>query len=493
MTELGQKYVNKPNNSQMKIFSIIVVLFISNLASGQNCNCDSLFQQTKKITEDNYAGWFDKVTSANRASYEVWTEDYYLLSKTISADSSCAVHLQKWISFFNDKHLKIKFTRPKTATTQQETNKEINILSTTLTESQMMDYFAKTKKPDPIEGIYESASYRLGVTKVKPGVFYATIITTTNENWKPGEVKLVINKTGKKYTGTFYEGDKSDTSTHNVLVEDNILDFDIVFYEKTFPTTKIKRDIVEYEMSKDTRYAPGIRFKDSVAIWKFPSFENNAYEQTTYLLKKYQKELESTPYWVLDVSDNSGGDYSIGLQLLDYIYTKPITFYNAEMRMTESNYKIWYNTYIRNYYESLDSSDMIKLDERLNKMKANYNTMYNDDEKQTDTMYMEKVKPFPRKIALLINKNTVSSGELFAMIARQSDKVVVMGENSGGMMDYGNIVTYKTTCSPLRIQLPVNRHLWLETGFSVDKEGLTPDIYLTGKNLTEQAIRLIKK
>ena len=163
------------------------------------------------------------------------------------------------------------------------------------------------------------------------------------------------------------------------------------------------------------------------------------------------------------------------------------------MRMTESNYKIWYNTYIRNYYESLDSSDRIKLDERLNKMKANYNTMYNDDEKQTDTMYMEKVKPFPRKIALLINKNTVSSGELFAMIARQSDKVVVMGENSGGMMDYGNIVTYKTTCSPLRIQLPVNRQLWLETGFSVDKEGLTPDIYLTGKNLTEQAIRLIKK
>lgn len=458
----------------------------------QNCNCDSLFLQTQKIVEDNYAGWFDKVTSNNKPTYDEWTTKHFALSQKISSDSICAKKLQEWILFFNDKHLRIKYNKPKIISSNESEPKEIQILTTNLTESQLNNYFSKTKNLDPIEGIYENSSYKLGITQVNPNLFYATIITTENENWKAGEVKLVIEKIGDKYEGKFYEGDKSDISGHKVQVVDNILDFDIVFYEKTFPTAKAERDITEYEMSKD-RYAPSLTFKNDVAIWRFPSFENNAYEQTEYLLKKYKDKLESTPYWILDLSDNSGGDYSIGLQLLEYIYTKPIIFYNTEMRMTKSNYDIWYKTYISNYYESLDSVGKSKQDVRFNKMKANYNTMYNYDDKLTDTLKMTNVMPYPKKIGLLINKNTVSSGELFTMIARQSDKVLVMGENSGGMIDYGNIVHYKTNCSTIRIQLPTNRYLWLDTDYSVDKEGLKPDIYLKGNNWTEQAIKTILK
>jgi hypothetical protein len=477
----------------MKRLLTFLLLLIASLSYGQTCDCDSLFLQTQKIVEDNYAGWFDKVTSNNTRTYNEWTEKQYALSKNIKTDSICAKQLQDWISYFKDKHLRVKFTKPKVVQNTKTENKEIPILTTNLTESQIMKYFSTSKKLDPIEGIYESPSYKLGITKIKQNLFYATIITTSNENWKSGEVKLVIKKDGTKYEGTFYEGDKSDISTNPVNIIDNILDFDIVFYEKVFPTVKTKKDIVEYEMSKDKRYAPSLIFKDNIAIWKFPSFENNAYEQTTYLLKKYEKKLETTANWVLDLSNNSGGDYSIGLLLLNYIYTKPIVFYNAEMRMTKSNYDIWYNSFISNHYNSLDSIGKNKLDERLNKMKANYDKMYNEDGQITDTLKMESAKTFPKKIALLINRNTVSSGELFTMIARQSDKVIVLGENSGGMMDYGNIVNYRTMCPTIRVQLPTNRQLWLDKGISVDKEGLQPDIYLTGKDWTAQAIKIIKE
>ncbi|MCY1660646.1 hypothetical protein [Chryseobacterium sp. SL1] len=101
-----------------------------------------------------------------------------------------------------------------------------------MTENQLTDYFKKTKNPDPIEGIYENSNYKLAVTQVQPNLFYATIIKTQNENWKAGEVKLTIKKINKKYTGTFYEGDKSDVSEHQVQIADNILDFDIVFLKK---------------------------------------------------------------------------------------------------------------------------------------------------------------------------------------------------------------------------------------------------------------------
>ena len=68
-----------------------------------------------------------------------------------------------------------------------------------------------------------------------------------------------------------------------------------------------------------------------------------------------------------------------------------------------------------------------------------------------------------------------------------------MGTNSGGMMDYGNIVPYKTNCATIKVQLPIDRQLWLDTGFSVDKEGLQPEINLKGKNWTEQAVKIITK
>lgn len=476
----------------MKGIVLILSLLFSICSFGQNCHCDSLFLQNQKIVEENYAGWFDKVTPDNRSAYIEWTNNHYLLSQKINSDSLCAVSLQQWISFFKDKHLKIRFAAPRISQGNKPGTGVVQVLSTNLTKSVVESYLAKNKNLDPIEGIYSNSSYQLAVTKVRPAVFYATVLSTSNDNWKPGEVKLLIVKKGNRYEGTFYEGDKSGASTHNVSLVDNILDFDIVFYEKISPVSKVKRDITEYEMSKD-KYAPSLIFKGEVAIWKFPSFENNSYEQTAYLLEKYKSKLETTPYWVLDLRNNSGGDYSIGLQLIEYIYTNPIVFYNAEMRMTRSNFDTWYKSFISNYYESLDSAGKLKIDARLSKMKANFDRMYNEDERPADTLRMDKVKPFPAKIALLINNNTVSSGELFTMIARQSSKVIVAGTNSGGMIDYGNVVIYKTSHPAIRIQLPTNRYLWLNSGYSVDRQGLHPEIALTGNDWIEQAIGIIKK
>ena len=129
----------------MKRLLTIFSLTISNMSYAQNCNCDSIFLQTQKIVEENYAGWFDKVTSNNRAYYNQWTDKHYTLSKNITTDSGCAKQVQEWISFFKDRHLRIKFTLPKVIQGNKITPKEITILATGLTENQVMAYFSKSK------------------------------------------------------------------------------------------------------------------------------------------------------------------------------------------------------------------------------------------------------------------------------------------------------------------------------------------------------------
>ncbi|MGB4905842.1 MAG: hypothetical protein WBO91_12880, partial [Saprospiraceae bacterium] len=194
------------------------------------------------MVEENYAGWFDKITEKNRPDYIIWSEKKFNEIKGVTNDSICAKQLQNWISYFNDKHLRIQFTKPKSNTTQSKTS-ALKILTHNLSVDEANDYFMKTKSPDPIEGIYSHPSYQLAITKIKPNLFYATILSTTNENWKPNEVKLTIIKKGKEYLGTFYDGDKSDFSTHKVKLADNILDFDIAFFEKQSPNVKNKLDL----------------------------------------------------------------------------------------------------------------------------------------------------------------------------------------------------------------------------------------------------------
>lgn len=477
-----------------KIVSLIFCLAIITEASAQNCNCKTTFNQAKQIVEDNYAGWFDKVNQKNKQTYDTWTAKYLEQSEKIQGDSACYANLKQWISFFKDKHLTIRYAAQKTSSpTAAASSTSFEVLKSTLTEDQIKNYLTTTTTLDPIEGIYESSSYKLGVTKTKENTFYATVISTSNENWKPGEVKLIIKKTDGNYKGTFYDGNKEEASDHSVKLVDNILDFDIVCYEKTFPAPKIKQDIKEYEILKDAQ-APKLNFpKKDLAVFAFPNFYGDSFEQLEYLLQKNDAKLKATPYWIIDLRDNDGGDYRVGMQLMKYIYANPIIDYNAETRMSESNYNLWYNTYVKSTYESADPKTKQQLEEIFAKMKANFGKMYNRSGKLTDTITMEGKLPMPKRIGLIINKNTVSSGELFTLLARQSEKVQVFGENSGGMIDYGNLVTYKTDCTSIRVRLPIDRYLWLNTGYSVDKEGIKPSHYLgTGNWIDKTYQKLVE-
>ena len=182
-------------------FILPLCLILSLNSFAQNCICESVFIQSKQLVEENYAGWFDKITEKNRPDYINWSEKKFNEIKGVTNDSICAKQLQNWISYFNDKHLRILFTKPKSNTTQSKTN-ALKILTHNLSVDEANDYFKKTKSPDPIEGIYSHPSYQLAITKIKPNLFYATILSTTNENWKPNEVKLTIIKKGKEYLGT---------------------------------------------------------------------------------------------------------------------------------------------------------------------------------------------------------------------------------------------------------------------------------------------------
>lgn len=60
----------------------------------------------------------------------------------------------------------------------------------------MLTYFKSLKQLDKVEGIWENNNYKIGIIKSKanPNIFNGIIISSKNENWMAGEVKLVAEK-----------------------------------------------------------------------------------------------------------------------------------------------------------------------------------------------------------------------------------------------------------------------------------------------------------
>ncbi|HRD06622.1 MAG: S41 family peptidase [Saprospiraceae bacterium] len=237
---------------------------------------------------------------------------------------------------------------------------------------------------------------------------------------------------------------------------------------------------------------PTLEIKDELVVFTIPYYGPNTGALIHDLLLENQKKLEKSPVWVIDLRDSRGKDETAAMELLSYLYTKPIVKYNTEIRMTPQNYDLWYQQYEKSSFEKLEGTARKQRMQELDSIKAHFGRGYNAVGKMADTLTFNGIKPFPQKVGVLMNSKTEGAAELFIALARQSEKVTTMGENSGGNVDYNLMINYPTYCASLTLEMPIQRRLWLEAGYAMDKVGLKPEVLLSGKNWVDQAYQKLQ-
>lgn len=90
---------------------ILTFLLASIYTIGQNCNCLENFDFLKAKIENDYAGFNDKVNESTRTEYEKHTEFYRKKIVETSTTQRCVLLMEKWLEFFNDKHLSISIEK----------------------------------------------------------------------------------------------------------------------------------------------------------------------------------------------------------------------------------------------------------------------------------------------------------------------------------------------------------------------------------------------
>lgn len=448
-------------NHWLAVLFFCIVSFVS---FSQNCDCESEFISVKSFIEENYAGFNDKVSNVNRNTYSKLENDLLQQAKSASSDNYCYFTIQTLLNYFNDGHLRLIVNPKKTNNSATET---ISLSSETIAE-------LHAKSATDIEGIYTtiSKSYEIALIKNQtPFRDYVGVITATNtKEWEVGQVKLELKHIeGDNYNGIYYLKDHTPEVKSYILKSGQ---YRIDNFIKNGTTTLINVEETEpfFKNENSTKVVFYEDVNDSTAYLRIKSFDQRFFKKVISVVKKNEKKIKSKPYLIIDVRYNGGGSDFVYEPLLPFIYTNPIKSIGVDVLSTPENILSWQRVIDEN--PKLPENVKNRLQYVISQMKENPNQLVNIVNDTTETM--QEIYEYPKKIAVLIDKDCASSTEEFLLTAKQSQKVVLMGEPTAGVLDYSNMRIKNLECSPFILGYSTTRSRRIPEN-AIDETGITPN------------------
>lgn len=185
---------------------------------------------------------------------------------------------------------------------------------------------------------------------------------------------------------------------------------------------------------------------------------------------KWQKEKSETNYYTVDFPDQK---YVIKNLNDRFTYIKLGSFSSSNEGITEAT----------NFYNEIP--EKIKTENLIVDLRNNYG-----GGDKSSTQFYKLFKKFKGKIYVLVNFYTVSNAEQFAVKMKKRKNVMLLGDNTRGMITYGhNYGDDKETPSQnFRIHFTDLKNNW-RNYLKYEGTGLKPEVYLTSdKKWVEQII-----
>jgi hypothetical protein len=436
---------------------IVLAVALSTVCLSQNnCDCNEAMTGLISTVEKSYPGFEEK--SRDKVLYTNFREA--LLSKSMTTgESGCEKLLKEYVSFFHDGHISV-FATGSSVSANQGTGR-----SDTVTYDPAAFRERIRTSPDRLEGIWSSFSYRVGISRHDSG-YVGFIIEADTNFWKPGEIKFRLYPGGR---ADFYLRDHSLSEETYRLVDGWILCFNGSNYIREFPEPGIPAE----ERKRRLDEAEGFYFKKltaRTALLCLSSFRQEFAGRINNLVDSNLETIESVDNLIIDIRNNGGGVYEAYSGLYPFILTDPLRGLGQEFLVTPT-----LMDEIEGWFDDAEGKQMAR--QWKAKFAGRTGEFVNPD---TTDVYVDTVKPAarsPRQVILLLNRKTASSAEAFALDARQSKKVKLMGTPTYGALDYGTATFFNIGCPNYKLMLPTWRAARLPD-YPIDNIGIQPDIYL---------------
>lgn len=437
---------------QIIIATLILVITISSF-SQTDCDCEQALKQIIQKVETEYPGFNEK--TKDKLIYNNYKESLLIKARDNKVPS-CIELLRSYKDFFKDGHISIYQIEE-----EQNVQKVDNKVA--ITQKDFQRHILNTI--DPMEGIWKSGTYKVGIVKLN-NEYQGFIIEADTAYWKVNEIKFRLFENGK---ANYYLRDHSLSEETYELVDGWILFFNYSKYIKELP----KPNLSESEIKSKINEIEGCYFKkvsEKTALLCLSSFEHNYVERIKKLLIDNKKEIENSENLIIDVRNNLGGTYDAYEGLFPYILTNNIRGLGMEFMATQTLINE-----IQGWYE--DEEGKKKAKEWISIFKKKMGEFVNIDTTDVSINEIKLAERSPKQVVILVNRRTASSGEAFVLDAKQSKKVKILGTPTYGALDYGSASFFDIGCKKYKIMMPTWRSLRLPD-YPIDNIGIQPDIYM---------------
>lgn len=459
----------------MKSLLIALLIVLCGRALAQDtCSCSrNLDLFIEKVTR-NYAGFHDKVTTATRTHYDGLIDSLRTAASRTTDKSTCFTQLDTYRAFFWDKHLQLSGTHANRSMGSTPTP----LRTTTWTSAMLEQHFHVHREPlRTLEGMWSLETYRVGIVYHDSlGAYDAIIVGSENPNWKEGMVKFTVTEpVDGRCDVRYWRGDMKLIETTGTHAPGHLAMKGIgTWHMVDPPLSAMHPRTFELAFGEEVQWR---MLNDSTLYIKLGSCDLKNKAVLDSLVKAYAKDLEHIPSWILDFRGNGGGSTDVFQSLLPYLYTKPFKEYGVNHWMSPGNTAVL-RDFLQENEKMMEGASAREVKE-----------LVKHGEKHPDTWHIGhgtttrfKKHAMPRRVAILGNRYTASSGESFLEVARgMSDKSVIFGENTGGFMDYGDVMPHDLGCDGLGAAVPTSRMNRLDHGLSYDKDGIAPDVRISNE------------
>lgn len=468
---------------KMKCVFFCCLLFLSINTKAQSCNCENEFLNITNIVEKNFAGFSDRINTISKTAYKNKVNQLLKLTSNKFSSDNCLLIISQYLKIFKSNHLgfyaNFDITKLDTNFINQRPRFKISDGD-----------FDKLKTSKSWEGIYyfiHDSSYKIAVVKDPTPLhdYVGIVVESKLPTWKRGMLKFegkLVNDS--LLMGLLYmRNHRPKIEGFGLLDNNNMISGDWR-REGTFKKEK-KKTSNSYQNSPDIDFK---KLSPQTTYLKISSFDTEYKSILDSILKSNVELLNTTANLILDLRNNGGGSDNLWQPLIPYLYTKPIKTIGVDILVTQTTISGW-KKYLEDENLSKENKDEVK--GIISKMENAKSKWVNVGDDQIDSSF--SVKPFPKKVIILINKWCGSSTEEFLLMARQSSKVTLVGENTIGNLDYSNVVQTPFSCFPYTLRYATSRSRRLNLNQGIDNVGIAPKYYFAKeKDWITEALKLLE-
>jgi hypothetical protein len=377
----------------------------------------------------NYAGFMLEVRGIRRAAY-----DSVLSARRRDADATaldeCYPVLRSYIESFDDPHLFVYQNPVLDSTTARA--RAAAIRKTDVTEATARAYLARRSDAlDPIEGIWYDGPTRYAVLadpESVPGRFMAVLLAP-DSTWPAGAVRGTFTRTGDgAYDARLSSPNFAIRQLPARLHKRVLLRLSPGMWGKEVPVTSADTGLLD----ETDAHRPRLSIRARSVLVSIPSHDPAYTRLLDSLVAATMDEIRDRGLLIVDLRGNEGGA-SFMSRALDPLIASAVRratpYDSGRAVMLSSPAQI---SYARRFTGSDTSAFVRSLVRRLEANPGALVTLWEGDEPARP----DSVAEGDWRVAVLVDRGTVSASEVLVLKALRSTRATVFGEPTAGALDY---------------------------------------------------------